>query len=352
MSRLTTKYNGLPTLDQIQEYVNGTLNKEEKSWMERVMAENPMVHEAVVAGADIDFTAVRSVSEALKTRVDEAVLSKIGFWRKNWGWIGLSVIILTLGGLYLIPSGKEALYSPKAHFSAQLIEVENGAEGTDATLQPKHSGEQNGELFVSTSEMENQFDVEEGAIFTDVILTDDSTKQIRQSHPEGEERPPYKTPQEKVEESTRDFNSGTAKKVSTMRAVSNVSILQKINPSASKVKKRGGPSGGDPLGRKNTSTKYKEYDAEDLPTYPGGDDALLSFFQGKIRPIHSKNHDAYDKSVYVHLLISTRGKLVESRIMGKPHPEFKSQIERAIAELPRFMPGKKGKLQYMLAISF
>jgi TonB family protein len=104
----------------------------------------------------------------------------------------------------------------------------------------------------------------------------------------------------------------------------------------------------------------EEYDpfvvVEEMPTFPGGDAALLQFIGEKtIYPESAKTQNIQGK-VIIRFCISPKGKVVMASVLKGVSPELDKEALRVVNTLPVFVPGKQGgkavPVWYMVPIAF
>jgi TonB family protein len=104
----------------------------------------------------------------------------------------------------------------------------------------------------------------------------------------------------------------------------------------------------------------EEYDpfvvVEEMPTFPGGDAALLEFIgENTSYPESAKTQNIQGK-VIVRFCVSPKGKVVMASILKGVSAELDKEALRVVNTLPVFVPGKQGgkavPVWYMVPIAF
>jgi protein TonB len=104
----------------------------------------------------------------------------------------------------------------------------------------------------------------------------------------------------------------------------------------------------------------EEYDpfvvVEEMPMFPGGDQALLNFIGEKtIYPESAKNQNIQGK-VIIRFCVSPKGKVVMASVIKSVSPELDKEALRVVNTLPAFIPGRQsGKdvpVWFMVPIAF
>lgn len=363
MSSRSMKYHSLPSLSDLKAYQQGKLSSEERSWIDSVIDRNPLVAEVLKNAESTDSAAVQRVSVSVTDRIAKTYIPSRGFWSKYAGWIGLSSIAFTLGSIYFLNpesiSPKYALEQSSLNIkqsgksngvnlvSNDNIDLNKGSindteySNPDADEPSKNTNEQN-EILAINPDDKNVIGLNpksNSGMITTTTLEFDEKEKNNKSEPDN----------------TRTFesNESNEKTGTVLLALNSVNILSKLNPDDFNTRETSS-GGGNPLGRSETKRQNNaSYSMQDLPSYPGGDQALINYFKGKLRPIEiPAKADQFDRSVMIELEVNSRGKLKDYQIFGNLHPTHQKQLEDAIKELPQFEKGNGEKVKYSLAISF
>jgi protein TonB len=96
--------------------------------------------------------------------------------------------------------------------------------------------------------------------------------------------------------------------------------------------------------------------ADEMPQYPGGDDALFQFLASSTRyPKEAIRNDVTGR-VYVQFVVDRYGKITQAFVKRGVHPLLDQEALRVIESMPDWEPGvKDGKfvnVQYTVPISF
>ena len=356
------KYHSLPSLSDLKAYQQGKLSSDERSWIDSVIDRNPLVAEVFKNAESTNSAAVQRVSTSVTDRIAKTYIPNRGFWSKYAGWIGLSSIAIILGSIYFLNSEN---ISPKYALEKSSLHIEqpeksNGVDLISGDYAERKEG-LNNDTEYSNSEIDGP---SENAIGQNAILASNfdntgvnglnpksNSEMTTSSTLEFDEKEINNT----EPDNTRTFenNESNEKTGTVLLALNSVNILSKLNPDDFNTRETNS-GGGNPLGRSETKRQNNaSYSMQDLPSYPGGDQALINYFKGKLRPIEiPAKADQFDRSVMIELEVNSRGKLKDYQIFGNLHPTHQKQLEDAIKELPQFEKGKGEKVKYSLAISF
>lgn len=339
--------NRLPSAFEIQQFRLNRLSGNEMEWMNHLIQTNPMVAAAVGVSDDLVLADVKSVSAKVSEKVVDNYLSKVGFWTKYGSWISLSGIALLIG-LASILYSRNSIVPQYAQQSFNFDSPEkNNSFGIVDVQEDKKKGTQKD---IKEEKVENiAVKPEEADQKIDSFLAQNTVEVEKEIEP-----PIIVDPKSNyVIENPTTLNAGNAVEAVTEKTViiANVSLLAKLNPDEYKVT-RTANTGRDPLNSTSSRSGNKQFSIADMPSYPGGDQALMDYFKGKLSPVKTYSNVKYDKAVMIKLVINARGKVKEHAILGNPHPDHLAQLEKAISSIPKFNNGKGNKVEYNLGLSF
>jgi len=80
---------------------------------------------------------------------------------------------------------------------------------------------------------------------------------------------------------------------------------------------------------------------EDMPTYPGGDAALLKYISENIRYPQSAKDAGVTGIVYVSYIIETNGRVTDVRVVRGAHPDLDAEAIRVVRTLQGYTPGRQ-----------
>jgi hypothetical protein len=360
------KYHSLPSLSDLRAYQQGRLSDDERSWIDSVINTNPLVADVFKNLRTTNDDAVQRVSSSVSDRIAQTYIPNRGFWSKYAGWIGLSSIVLIIGSIYFFNLQS---VTPKYLAEKSSLEINRPDGVSKVSLISKSDDEQAENLNDESSSIDSEVSsiTENKTENAEPSMSDAKVDMLNQKEgfkllatakldlEEDDESQKNNDLKVKQPDNTRGFDNtkSTEKSGTVLLAVNSVNILSKLNPDDFNI--RSTSSGGnDPLGRGDTKRENNSsYSMNDLPSFPGGDQALINYFKGELRPIKiPAKADQFDRSVMIELEVNSRGKLKDYKIFGNLHPTHQEQLEKAIANLPQFEKGKGEKVKYSLAISF
>jgi len=337
-------------MDELMQFKRGTLHKKRVQEIQQLIQTNPMVAEALLIVDDVNASEVIALTNSLRGKLASYLIAKSTFWWKFIGWTSSIAVIAIIGWLFLKnntnPSKLISKTTPSTQLSQPTVQHENTSVATPIEKNdPKEKEVSN--LVVAKNELKQEkiTSKEEFTIKEANPKTAEKTKAISPLKNESEKT--VSTPTKQVQKAEKSSPT------SIMLNLQYVQILQKTNPNDAKVKTKSS-SQYDPLGRGTVKKSEKTYAAEDLPSFPGGDDAIQDYFRGIIHPVSIPIAAATTKnrSCYVRILVNARGKVKETEIIGTPPKEIKEQLKAGLDKLPDFIPGKGNDVEYLLSLSY
>ena len=115
------------------------------------------------------------------------------------------------------------------------------------------------------------------------------------------------------------------------------------------------------IGTAEAQEKKKDKDGvffvvEEMPMYPGGDNALRDFISQNVKYPKIAVEKGIQGKVYVTFVVDTDGSVTDSRVVRGVDPSLDKEALRVVNSLPAWTPGKeKGqpvKVSYTVPISF
>lgn len=98
------------------------------------------------------------------------------------------------------------------------------------------------------------------------------------------------------------------------------------------------------------------YVVDELPVFPGGEEALRNWLAENIRYPGEAKADSIQGKVYVTFIVDEQGKVTDSKLARGASPALDKEALRVVNAMPAWKPGKhKGKevkVSYTVPISF
>jgi len=98
------------------------------------------------------------------------------------------------------------------------------------------------------------------------------------------------------------------------------------------------------------------YIVEEMPAFPGGDAALLSYLARQVKyPVVAQENGIQGK-VLVNFVVNTDGSITNAKIARPVDPSLDKEALRVVNGLPKWKPGKQGgkpvRVSYTVPINF
>ena len=81
---------------------------------------------------------------------------------------------------------------------------------------------------------------------------------------------------------------------------------------------------------------------EEMPTFPGGDQALMEYINANISYPESAKANGAQGRVILRFAVMANGKIDKVSVLKKVDPDLDKEAQRVIASLPDWIPGKQG----------
>lgn len=95
---------------------------------------------------------------------------------------------------------------------------------------------------------------------------------------------------------------------------------------------------------------------EEMPMFPGGDSALISYIAKNIRYPESSKKQGIQGKVIARFCVEKNGSVGRVSVLRSVSPELDAEAVRVVSTLPAFLPGKQGgrpvPVWYMVPIAF
>ncbi len=95
---------------------------------------------------------------------------------------------------------------------------------------------------------------------------------------------------------------------------------------------------------------------EKMPSFPGGDVALVNFLSENVRyPVNAQNAGVEGR-VICEFVVNTDGSIVNIEVLRSVHPDLDNEAKRVIKSMPKWQPatakGKPVRVKYTMPINF
>jgi TonB family protein len=98
------------------------------------------------------------------------------------------------------------------------------------------------------------------------------------------------------------------------------------------------------------------FKVEEMPEFPGGEQALRDYIAGNIKYPEQAKKDSIMGKVFISFVIDTAGRVEEAKVVRGVHPLLDNESLRVIRSMPAWIPGKeKGKpvkVAYTIPVAF
>ncbi len=342
----------IPDHEQFMAYVKGKLSATEKQSFEMAVESDAFLSEAL-EGYQKNPDWVGSISQSVNAKIQSKYP---GGGSVNPKYIYLSVAALLVVILTIVfvnfPTDAEEKIAEK-----EAIEQNNPNPDQESQVVP-------GDLEEDQEKLEENESVTNFSISNDEekILNDEVNKKIEDEIILDENKANEDDYQEDIivnlnkKKDIKRNDEPNKVSGSAQLVVADVAIAIKENPAQdgktkTKLKK------GQVVTIDKTKNN-KNYNQDDLPSYDGGDDALLAEIKGSIKPRTVQLSKQYDRVIGFDFEVAANGKVDASslRFLGNPYPEMRVQIQKAIQNLPNFIPGKakgnKGRIRYAIMMKY
>ena len=107
---------------------------------------------------------------------------------------------------------------------------------------------------------------------------------------------------------------------------------------------------------KDAPQKVPVYGVEQMPQYPGGDEALKKYIKDNLRYPQSAVNKGFQGKVICSFIVDENGNVTDIKVMSGVDPALDAEAVRVVSGMPTWIPGKQnGKdcaVQYALPIIF
>ena len=105
-----------------------------------------------------------------------------------------------------------------------------------------------------------------------------------------------------------------------------------------------------------TSTDILGVVVESMPSFPGGEEAMMTYLEKKVRYPKEAAENGIEGIVYIEFVVEENGDIVKSKILRGLSEEIDNEALRVIRNMPKWIPGENdGKpvpASFVLPIKF
>ena len=183
--------------------------------------------------------------------------------------------------------------------------------------------------------------VDEGAILLSNNATDDEVKGVDNIITAGSVTTETVSMEEKTIDSDKDMAASTKKekKIKNNASKSDAVTLSDLNEA--------------PAARDSLETVYSF--VEQMPVFPGGIDSLNEFIFKNLNTDCDADKDCLSGNVFVKFIVNENGSVSNAQIIKPISPQFDQEVLRVISLMPNWTPGKqsgnKVKVWYTLKVN-
>jgi hypothetical protein len=353
----TLSYKLLPSMEEMVQYRNGALNKKRSREIELLSEENALVAEAIACATLLDTKQVETLTVSIRRTINPYLISKSFFWWKYLAWFGVVGIVGLIAFFYLnykhdLPNNaQQTIVQNEQYVEQSFTENQTNTNiASNTLLTSKKTIPLHNEVLNSATEKQPQNNQPSNQIVSTPQKSFTKNNNTLHNVTSSNNNQNISVP-DKTSKQTKAIESAASSAL--ILNLQSVQLLQKVNPDEDKIKTSSSKQ-YSPLGRNNVKKSSKEYAVDDMPKFPGGDAAIIDYFRGAIRPVtvNKSSIDENNRGCYVKILVTSKGKVKESTIMGNPPESIRQQLQNALNNLPNFEGGNGVKAEYLLSIAY
>ena len=95
---------------------------------------------------------------------------------------------------------------------------------------------------------------------------------------------------------------------------------------------------------------------EDMPEYPGGNEALIQYLSSSIKYPESCKEEHIEGQVLITFVVEKTGRVSDVKVIKSVHPELDAEAKRVIEAMPDWKPGKQRgedvRVQFTIPVTF
>ncbi|HXC06730.1 MAG TPA: zf-HC2 domain-containing protein [Bacteroidia bacterium] len=335
----------------LRQYVDGTLPRQDLHRVEKHLLDCDFCTHVLedMDVTDEGRTAIESISENVNRRILDMVgqAPKPGLWAasRTYFYVGGGVLILLSSVLlYTFHTGKEHSAVTTLATPPALQQPPTSPVPDNATKKPV---EDEFETKHTTAAPVPEKTVSVNTTTPGPIHEDDAPALVSKPESPAAANPdpaPPKKEEPKPETVTEKVNYADLQIVT----VKVLQMMSKVSSSSSSRKE--GSRNGQISKSKDTSPAY--YMLEDMPSYPGGQDAMEEYLATHFKNPVKDKRNLTGKAVGVMFNVSSKGRISDVEITRSIAPELDVEIIRLISSMPSWDPGKhKGDITCVLVVT-
>ncbi len=341
--------------DALRQYIDGTLPKKSLHVVEKHLLDCDFcstVLEDMDVTEDAEFS-VQGITKNVNARISQIIgtAPKPVFWVSYGKYVkgaAVALVFLGMGLLYRFynQAPSDASKSPSSLPSPTISQPTVVSADTSAknikedefVLAKKAEPKPTDEQMTSAA---TAVPVENKAAENKTDLSKTETAEEMKKKPEVLVSVPVKKTEPAVESPAEKENFADLQIVSAK-------VLQKMTKTEGSSRK--GSKNGQLPTPNNRKTSY--YLLEDMPAYPGGDNAMEEYLAANFKNPVKDKRKLTGPAVAVMFTVSSRGKISDVEITRSIGPELDVEIIRLISSMPQWDPGKhKGDITCVLALT-
>jgi hypothetical protein len=337
------------SLDALRLYNDGKLSKKSMHEVEMHLLECNLCSGAVDGLNAKRITEINKLSEHIQRRLAVYMNTppRVPFFQRFGLMIITAIILLGIGGTCVYFSLDDKEKPVLSDTSATNKNPENNPPASSSTQ------EENNPMLAST---ESQPSVIIPVSNENVNVTEQPfsgqplTTETSSSAPAGQSNP-SNTKQDNSQTSTT-AETAPGSNTRTENAPLHVKLVQ-IYPSVTHNDKSTRKEAKDgQLGKPSGTTS--SFTMEEMPSYPGGNDALRNYIISNFKPTNADKTKLTKFATGVRFIVNSKtGAISAPELSVSISPEIDKEILRVINSLPNYTPGKKrGEIEVVIGITF
>lgn len=365
--RSKLSYANLMDPEILKKFFDGKLTSEENDYFTTLLADDELLREAFAGLNAESFSTVESISLRTNSKIDKLIAAPPLFQRwVFWLSVFIGVIVITFSTLYFFPkNNKESLVAS--------VDNSEESERTEIKNKKKKVKSEDSKKSVESEKVSNDntlnFNTDNSTLSREMLnkkeetnhqevlvenKTSDNSNESEMTDGPGENKI---TDDKKIkDENTQNSNTNIVKKKTRLR-LSDATVLISQNlaeKEASSSSNKNQDVTNPNIGSSVTTKKSNGFNIEDMPSYPGGTDALNAYVKGRLST-KSYTIDVSNISTMVEFVVTSKGKVENIKLQNQVDAAVEKDIREVLSNL-KFNPGKKsgkkGSMHYMMALTY